>query len=58
MDNRAAMEKAASEAMTAAQQPCGDLRDLNDEQLKFVTSYWAQRPRVSNDSIVKSMRTR
>jgi len=54
--NRAELEKSASEALSAAQQPAGDLRDLSDVQLAFIASYWAQRPRVSNDEIVKSMR--
>lgn len=54
--DRKAMEKAASAAMAAAQQPAGDLRDLNDEQLAFVAAYWSQRPRESNDAAISRMK--
>lgn len=53
---RSDLEKAATAALKGAQQPAGDLRDLNEEQLTFVTSYWSQRPRVSNDDLIKAMK--
>lgn len=53
---RAAQEEAAAVALRGAQQPVGELRDLTEEQLTFITSYWSQRPRVSNDEIIASMR--
>ena len=55
--NRAELEKSASAALEAAQQPAGDLRDLSDDQLTFIESYWAERPRVSNDDVMKAMRS-
>jgi len=55
--NRAELEKAAHAALSAAQQPSGDLRDLTDEQVRFVASYWSERPRVSNDDVIRAMRS-
>ena len=56
---RAELESAANAALSAAQQPeiqVKDLMDFNDEQLRFIASYWSQRPRVSNDEVIRRLK--
>jgi len=50
---RRELEEAAAAALRGSQHPADGLRDLSDEQLVFVASYWSQRPRESNDDILK-----